>query len=965
MEMSKKVILLLFFSFTLHSLFSQNFSPIFKNYTDELASSEVHDVFQDSTGYMWFATDRGITRFDGESFIHINTQSYFTSSVFNFFEESKTKIWINTGDNELFWFNPNDNNYKFTAYKYNQELVSTIDQIPSKEHIRMLKMDGDNCLVSFLHGPGYVHVSKEGIGEIHCRIAAPKNHRTYSNLYISVGQNFIYSEYKIDTLKKKQLFLSLENKQSSDLVTSNFNFNHFDFTGIPDYIFNNGATYIILGKYLIKIQNKNFRACELPSEGLKLAIHNENVLIATFHGVFEVNPQLQIKRQFLTEYSVTSILEDQEGSFWFSTIESGVFQSKNLKIDKLKESENYNPTSIILKSDVLSIINNNNTLITYSKNGDFLETHNDVYRKKEVISSSHDDLGDYFDCYIDISKCSDLRYWYYPNDFKGKKYYAARKSIHIFNNKEWIQTIDIPNLPHLNDCYQVNDSILLLSSIKGLYNYNMNQGKFSSFQNKIDSTTQYGFITPFKYGILIPTNKGILVIKDNNINLINKNKLLDNQINGIHLQNDTTAWVFTHKGINKLIFTNKSVSIQGLTTKNGLPSNEVISLTSDSTHLWIGTKKGICKLKFDYNIPSKRIKSKSFLIDSVLVNNTFYPYHDTINIAYDAKLSVFFKHITYLENKPIQFEYQIDTSTWILTSPNSITIQNEKPGVHILNIRPKKEIGNIIFTSTIIISPHFSELIWFRAMSFITILIIILFGFRILIRFKDRKKEAELEKLNLELKLLTSQMNPHFTFNTINSIQHYILKNDKNEAIKYLSDFALLIRKTLEFSFNDSITIDEEINFLNLYLKLENKRFENNFVIELSIHEKIDTKTTKIPSFLLQPLIENVILHAKYWEDQERKITISIYDFEGYLVIKIIDYGIGTSNKNTLHKHALNKTTLNKHKSYGLKIIQSRLKIYNGKNYKPNDLSSASTNKETHTGNTTTIKLYKDEYNYS
>jgi sensor histidine kinase YesM len=434
---------------------------------------------------------------------------------------------------------------------------------------------------------------------------------------------------------------------------------------------------------------------------------------------------------------------------------------------------------------------------------------------------------------------------------------------------------------------------------------------------------------------LITSNAGLFLYRNNKLfNINTANGLLDNQIEGLHIQNDSTVWLESYKGVNKLLFQNGLLTkTERFTTLSGLPSNEVTSLNSDSCNIWIGTKEGICKINLNYKLSDEQLNPNYFLIDSILSNNDNSYNSDTINISHDSKLSIFFKYISYKEDKHIKFEYQIDSSEWILTNPNSLSIQNEKPGIHKLSVR-SKDYGNVIFKYTIIISPHFSELIWFRILTILGFLIVIILIFKLYLNFKDQQKEAELDKLNLELKLLTSQMNPHFTFNSINSIQHYILKNKKHEAIKYLSDFALLIRKTLDFSFNGSITLEEEINFLNLYLNLENKRFENNFIIDLSIHQKIDSKTTKIPSFLLQPLIENVILHAKHSEDQEKKITLSINDFVDYLIIKIIDYGIGNSKK----------ATLNKHKSYGLDIIRNRLKVYNGKSYKPNDLFFAPTN---------------------
>jgi LytS/YehU family sensor histidine kinase len=196
-------------------------------------------------------------------------------------------------------------------------------------------------------------------------------------------------------------------------------------------------------------------------------------------------------------------------------------------------------------------------------------------------------------------------------------------------------------------------------------------------------------------------------------------------------------------------------------------------------------------------------------------------------------------------------------------------------------------------------------------------------------------------------------MNPHFTFNTISSIQNYILKKDKIEAILYLSDFALLIRKSLDFSFNDYITFNEEINFLKLYIELENKRFDSHFIFETNIDSSISANTNTLPSLLIQPLVENIILHANYKENKPKKILLSIKNLNRHYEIKITDYGSGI-------KHS---KIISKHKSYGLEIIKNRLKIYNDQNHSPSDLTLEFTDKKKQTGNTTIIKLYKNEHN--
>ncbi len=187
-------------------------------------------------------------------------------------------------------------------------------------------------------------------------------------------------------------------------------------------------------------------------------------------------------------------------------------------------------------------------------------------------------------------------------------------------------------------------------------------------------------------------------------------------------------------------------------------------------------------------------------------------------------------------------------------------------------------------------------------------------------------------------------MNPHFMFNTINSIQFYILENNKSDAIAYLSDFALLIRKSLDFSMTERILIEEEIKFLNLYLSLENKRFDTDFKIEYKVTNQL-INTKYIPSLMIQPLIENIIIHADYEDRIEKKIIINITYDHDYFTIKVIDFG----------KPSQDSKPLTNHKSYGLSILRNRLKLYNGKHYNFDDLKLTPTS--ANFGKTVTIKL--------
>lgn len=196
-----------------------------------------------------------------------------------------------------------------------------------------------------------------------------------------------------------------------------------------------------------------------------------------------------------------------------------------------------------------------------------------------------------------------------------------------------------------------------------------------------------------------------------------------------------------------------------------------------------------------------------------------------------------------------------------------------------------------------------------------------------MLRMQNEFESVRKDKENAELKLkaLRSQMSPHFIFNSLNAIQSFVADNNNIEAIKYIGQFAKLMRQILQGSESGSIKLEEEIDFLNNYLRLEKLRFNNLFNYSITVNEEVEADFIKIPPMLLQPYIENSILHGMKGkkEDGWIKINIDLSDDEDILVVTIDDNGIGRKKAMELSK------TRRKHKSLGLQITQERLSTIN------------------------------------
>jgi len=194
-------------------------------------------------------------------------------------------------------------------------------------------------------------------------------------------------------------------------------------------------------------------------------------------------------------------------------------------------------------------------------------------------------------------------------------------------------------------------------------------------------------------------------------------------------------------------------------------------------------------------------------------------------------------------------------------------------------------------------------------------------------RLSTRQRLAEMDHKVSEMtqRNLRQQMNPHFIFNTLNSIQYYVFQNDKIASNNYMTKFASLIRKTLENSQHTAIPIKEELDALELYLELESLRFKEKFNWKITVDEEIDSLLYKIPTMLIQPYVENSICHGLMNKDNGKgHINVNLNLKGDYIQCIIEDNGIGREKAMQIKKKKNNN-----HTSLGTSITESRLKLVN------------------------------------
>ena len=270
------------------------------------------------------------------------------------------------------------------------------------------------------------------------------------------------------------------------------------------------------------------------------------------------------------------------------------------------------------------------------------------------------------------------------------------------------------------------------------------------------------------------------------------------------------------------------------------------------------------------------------------------------------------------------------------TNISSVQYYRLPAGDYKLHIKGVDDRGNSSIKDLIIpikIKPYFYKTWWFYLFAFLSILGI---GCYFIKGRVDRRKKIEQEEkerkenerrfLELELKTLRLQLNPHFMFNALGAIQYYIKNNESRLAINYLADFAQLMRLFLESSKNKYVSLEDELSLLKLYITLEQMRFEKKFDVVYEIDDSLDLVMVEIPSLLLQPFVENAINHGLRYKKTQGLLTIKmIYEEENETLICIIeDDGVGRKKAAEIRAKSLRK-----HQSRGTQIIEERLATFN------------------------------------
>ena len=911
---------------------------------DGLPSNNVYRCIEDNSGFLWVATDAGIARFDGKRFqVFTTMQGLPDNDVLEVIKENSGRLWVNCFKQNPAYFDEVKNRF-----------------INSKEDSSLKVPEGTHLMSSYvLKEGGVLYVNENGTF-----VFRNKKIIAYHG---SIRSNLVFCENKDGTqLKFGQLFdfelNTLQNKvyrNRGDEVIDSIVL-HVSRDLVPSTLkiaVDEGKLYTFYPSRKICLVYDNFKTQPMgfsqdsiftPEPFSNFGFTTNYLFVLGYSGkmyVFDKNT-LKMKMTISGNYLPNSIFIDSKENLWVSTFDKGLLLFKKTLIGAMEIPYDFKNTiflSVARKPDGAILAGNSFGEIV-EINGNSREIYRLPEQKKEfrirkiLFSQNKTFTFSEGGIYVNYKRKLDNppKNLFYP----AKTAINYNDSIAIFGLMGGLIKLNTitekvsrlgNNFKRITAITRTVDGFIYFGSTDGLYKYDYAKNLNTSLaqSNPLLSQRITALCTTTDSLLWLATHSnGVVIIKNDKVlfQLNEKNGIISNAILSISAAQAGKVWIGTGQGISvltyKLVADDVIYSIQNLSVIDGLTNNSMNEMLYQNDSIYAATGNGISVIPANISIPTFNIPVALIRIS---VNQR------------DTALSAYYKLRYDQQNIQMQFagielsghfknlQYSLDENgKWTNLDENTLTVQLNS-GTHIVQVRAVDVNGNIsdkILKIGFDIATPFWNAIWFWAAIAIILQSIVIY----LINLRQKKrKEAKLAKkiagvqiASLEQQAFTSLMNPHFMFNALNSIQHYINVQDRQNANRYLSDFASLIRKNFEAAQQSFIPLEQEIENLKIYLRLEQMRFNERFSYQIKIEENLDTEDWMIPTMILQPLLENALLHGIFPSALEGELLIELKLEDSNLVIIITDNGIGVENSMALKE-------ISEHKSRGMELIKKRI----------------------------------------
>ncbi|WP_052467024.1 sensor histidine kinase [Psychroserpens damuponensis] len=907
---------------------------------DGLPDIEFYDITEDKDGFIWLAADKGLYRYDGNKYELFTHPLKKGRSLFGLKFDTKGRLWCNNLAGQFF-------------YVENNELLLFKDFETIKTLTEFLIFENNLIINNLNHGLAVNLETKEET----IFIDNLNSGNSFSNIDSSQGlfyesiNNVIYQFNALDLTYKKQITKS-KIQSLKDRGESKFFKYENDLYFFKQNIIENKPE-------LFKINTDSKVVKTIPSKLQNVDINHvyvidNNLWVLTNKGI-HIGKITKNKFEHINtlypENFITDLFIDSNDNYWFTTINDGIFVTPN------QELKTYNAIYKNNKKDISDIaIIDSLAFFAASRNGQIskISKHNietlPINNTNEVFNIAYNPVSQkLLTCSRSSSSIFDVAtqkqrpvYQFYSKSIsvidKDNYLLSLPFSASIYNEKK--DTIfPILNVRSYASVYHKNSNTAYISYIDGFRAHNLTTHKTQDILNNGQPVLGSEVAINDDGFVCIAThNNGVLGFKNNKkiFSFNNKNGLQSQIINAIQFKNNT-IWVATDKGIQSYNY--KTGKTQNITKQDGLASGNINTLKVIDNTVLFGSNLGL----FSFN--STKIQKKQ---------NELKPYFTSISIeekdtllqsSYTIKqdqseIKIEFNTNGFQTHEFVEYAYKLEGY-----NTNYIKIENNSNFVK-FNSLPKGKFKFLLkaknkfkdrYSNPISINLNVTSLfyktLWFYALcAFITSL---LFWFYFDKKTKRLKKEqeTELEKANISKELvftqienLRSQMNPHFIFNALNSIQDYIILNEKKLARQYLVKFSRLIRTYLEHSQTNEVSLKEEIKALNLYLELEKERFDDDLFFKINVDKLLNLDTIYVPSLFIQPYVENALKHGLLHKKDNKKVELFFYkdQLQNILVCEITDNGIGREAS-----AKINSQRIKNHKSFATTANQKRIHLIN------------------------------------
>jgi ligand-binding sensor domain-containing protein len=914
----------------------------FKNYTQEdgLTSSFGYHVKQDLKGFIWIGGDNGLFRFDGVEFKQYNEKSGFKN-----IEILGCEPMVN---DEVFVipflkdFGILKNNKLFTAENHPEIKKLKLGNVAplficNKSMDQLFICDPDNPKCAYIYTNGKVsefpltHLNEFSASIIHCLIYDFDTHNLYfqnssssviaynlltkkitpCNMHIN-SDRAVHTEDRFLAAVKKDTLIVYE-------LTSPFVFKKINSFVIPESI------------YVIFIDSR---------DRLWVCLENGGILYFDQSLRDTMSPVKPVK--FLENYVIHGLLRDRDGNVWFNTKNNGlIFLSdkvfKNYVHLPVKQNASYFTAIAANKTSVF--LGNNACGISIYRSGKLRELTLNKDTKFECRAAFANE---------DIAIFAQARDAYLVNLSNDK--IERLPEVHVVKNvlpytsnsllicANWLlyeynfvsRKLTTLLQERIYTALVYDDDKLFLASFKDLYKFNVKTKRKELFLegyyfNDLKKVSHHVYAGATKsYGVILFDNNKILR------KITEHDGLASNQIKKIAIEDEHTFWASTSLGLSRISLKGGARSVKNFTTIDGLPSDGVSDCVIKNDTIYVATSKGLGIFSI-----KDLLNQDTSINKEVIINAVSFGGNELLNPAkrftatYPDNTVIFkLSFLDYTSQGKISYRYKTEglNEDWQVSNSSKIILNSLPPGEYTFKVYGLGHNGKQSDHYTAYsfeIKPLFWQSRWFYGLIVLTLTGAVIFLITYFIKKRRDKKLRSIlyEKkiAELELQAIKAQINPHFIYNCLNSIQFLLYKKDYEETENYLDLFSKMIRKTLVYSEKTFMPILEEMEYLTLYLDMEKLRLQGNFRYVIHAADNVD-KNRKIPSLLIQPFVENAIKHGiSQLQDREGIVEIRFEYHRQQLVIIIRDNGTGIKDKSLLSKQS---------DSFGIKLSRKRIEAF-------------------------------------